>query len=157
MSISITVGGEIRVSGEIVLVPPPPTPPPITVRVTATYGGGFSSTLTGGTHMAYNLPNRMRIHVAVAYVDADGHPATVDGDVTWESSDEAIAIVAADGAASAVVAAAGTLGTAQITASADADLGQGTRALLTPFDVTVVAGEAVAGTVSPVGDPEPIP
>jgi len=156
MSITITVGGEIRVSGEIVLVPPAPTPNPITAIVTATYGG-FSTTTTGGTHMAYNLPNRMRIHVAVAYVDADGHPATVDGDVTWESSDEAIATVAADGAASAVVAAAGTLGTAQITASADADLGQGTRALLTPFDVTVVAGEAVAGTVSPVGDPEPIP
>jgi Big-like domain-containing protein len=152
--ITITVGGEIRISGSIELVPPP-APNPIAVRVTTTYGG-FSTTTTGGTDMAYNLPSRMQLHVAVAYADADGHPATVDGDVTWTSSDDTIATVTADGAASALCAAVG-LGTAQITASADADLGQGVRALLTVFDVTVVAGEAVAGTISPVGDPEPIP
>ena len=94
----------------------------------------------------------------VAYVDADNNPATVDGAVTWASSNEAIATVVSIGPTAAMIAATrgGSLGTAQITATADADLGSGTRELLTTFDVTVVAGEAVSGTISPTGAPTPI-
>jgi hypothetical protein len=44
-----------------------------------------------------------------------------------------------------------------MTAYADADLGERVRELATTMDVTVMAGEAVAGTITPVGEPEPIP
>jgi hypothetical protein len=39
----------------------------------------------------------------------------------------------------------------QITATADADLGAGVRNLVTVCDITIVAGEAVAGTIAPIG------
>ena len=51
--------------------------------------------------------------------------------------------------------ASGETGTAQITATADADLGEGVRELITLLDVNVVAGEAVAGTISVVGSAQP--
>jgi len=111
--------------------------------------------------MAYNLPDGMQIEVQIAYVDAGGNPATVDGNVAWSSSDAAIATVMAVAGSTqqmqATVAAPGALGQAQITATADADLGSGVQNIMTTFDVTVVAGQAVAGTITPVGSPVPIP
>ena len=109
-----------------------------------------------GDHMAYTLASGMQVHVKVAYVDAAGNPATVDGPVDWESSDEAVATVTPEDLDTAVVKAIGPTGQVQITAIADADLGQGVREIITPMDVTVAAGEAVAGTISPVGPAEPI-
>lgn len=112
-----------------------------------------------GENMAYTLASKMQVHVQVAYVDAAGNPAVVDGPVQWTSSDTTIATVTVDGADSskALVAAVGPIGQAQVKAVADADLGAGVRNLTTPMDVTVAAGEAVAGTISPVGPAEPIP
>lgn len=108
--------------------------------------------------MAYTLPNGFEVAVQVTYIDKSGNPATVDGNVTWASSDETIAIVdVGTDTTTSTVASVGTLGTAQITATADADLGEGTRNLITTFDVTVVAGEAVAGTIAPTGAATPIP
>lgn len=111
----------------------------------------------GAEPVAYNLPVGMQIDVRVDYVDAGGNPATVDGVVGWASSDATIASVTSTGAQTAAIAAVGKLGQAQITATADADLGSGTKSLLTTADITVVAGEAVAGTITPVGEPVPIP
>jgi hypothetical protein len=110
-----------------------------------------------GNDMAYTLPADMLINVQVAYVDTHGNPAKVDGDVSWASSNDSIATVAADSGDSTIarVTAAGTLGQAQITATADADIGDGTREIITTMDVTVVAGEAVAGTITPVGEAQP--
>jgi hypothetical protein len=112
-----------------------------------------------GADMAFTLPVDMQVKVAVSYVDSEGNPATVDGDVEWASSDAAIAAVVADpdNSFEAVVRPTTTLGQVQITATADADLGDGVRELITLMDVTVVAGEAVAGTIAPVGAPTPIP
>jgi len=127
------------------------------VLVTLRYG---SFTVTArGDNMAYTLASRMQVHVHVAYVDAAGNPAVVDGPVQWASSDSTIVTVTVDAAdsAKALVAAVGPVGQAQVTATADADLGSGVRTLVTPMDVTVAAGEAVAGTISPVGAAEPIP
>ena len=126
--------------------------------IVSTTASGITTRVETWT-MAYNLPDGMRVAVAVAYVDADGNPAVVDGPATWSSSDSAIATVTATGDYAAVVAATkgGTLGTAQITATADAQMGAGITNLLTTFDVTVVAGQAVAGTITPSGAPEAIP
>jgi hypothetical protein len=49
-----------------------------------------------GEGMAYKLPNDKQIGVRVSYVDAKGNPASVDGDVTWDTSDPTIATVNVD-------------------------------------------------------------
>jgi|SRR5215467_5902174 len=109
--------------------------------------------------MAYKLASGMQVEVQVSYVDANGNPATVDGNVTWDSSHPNMVEVAVDNKDStkATIRAVGPTGQAQVTATADADLGAGVRELITPMDVEVVAGEAVAGTIAPVGEATPIP
>jgi hypothetical protein len=135
------------------------------VEQPATKAGAFVTVRCGafavtarGDGMAYTLPDGNKVQVKISYVDAQGNPATVDSEVTWASSDDTIATVQADTADSqkAVVAASGTIGQVQITARADADLGEGVRELITTMDVEVVAGEAVGGTIEPVGPSEPI-
>jgi hypothetical protein len=109
--------------------------------------------------MAYTLPVGKQVHVQVSYVDSAGNPAVVDGLVAWDSSDQNIVDVLVDDTDStlAIVRAEGKVGLCQVTATADADLGLGTRTLITTMDVEVVAGEAVAGSITPVGEPEDIP
>jgi hypothetical protein len=126
-------------------------------RVTVRHNG-FTIT-AWGENMAYTLGADQQVILQVEYVDANGNAATVDGPVQWDSSNPTIVTVTADAADDmrALVQAVGPVGNAQITATADADLGEGTRTLVTPMDVTVVAGEAVTGTITPVGPAEPIP
>jgi hypothetical protein len=121
--------------------------------------GAFTVTARGDD-MAYKLATGMQVGVQVSYVDAKGNPAVVDGDVAWSSSDESIATVTVDTADStkATVVGVGTvLGIAQVIATADADLGQGVRQIMTTADVEVVAGEAIAGTITVTGEAVPVP
>jgi hypothetical protein len=125
-------------------------------RITIRYDG---LTLTAwGDGMAYKLPNDKMIAVQVAYVDSKGNPAQVDGDVSWDTSDASIATVESNAGDStqATVTPVGPIGQVQITATADADLGSGVREIITTMDVDIVAGEAIAGTITPVGEPQPI-
>jgi hypothetical protein len=148
--ITLTLGGMVRLQLE-------PAPLQGNCIITARFGGLFTAT-GKGFEMAYTLPSGMQVSVEVAYVDAQGHAATVDGEVTWASSADNIATVTVNpnNSMEASIAATSDLGTAQITATADADLGAGVRSLITTLDITVVAGEAVAGTISPTGEPVPI-
>jgi hypothetical protein len=125
--------------------------------VTLTYDR-FSVTARG-EDMAYTLPGDKQVEVKVSYVDANGNPAAVDGEVSWESSDTDIADVEVDASDSthATIVPGTKVGQAQISANADADLGAGIRNLITTMDLTVVGGEAVAGTIEPVGAPTPKP
>lgn len=124
-------------------------------KVTIRYGG-FEITAWGDA-MAYTLPSGNAVAVKISYVDSAGNPANVDGDVEWSSSNESIVKVQAEGdTMSATVSASGPVGQAQIVARADADLGAGVRPLITTMDVEVVAGEAVAGTIEPVGASAPM-
>jgi hypothetical protein len=111
-----------------------------------------------GDIMAYKLPNDKTIAVAVAYIDARGNAAEVDGDCTWDTSDAGIATVETDAGDSthAKVIPTGPAGQVQVTVTADADLGEGVREIVTTMDIDIVAGEAVAGTISPVGEPQPL-
>lgn len=97
----------------------------------------------------FTLPDDKTASAAVAYVDAKGNPAKVDGVPAWSSSDPAIldVVAAADGM-SATVTPVGPLGTAQVKIEADADLGAGVTTIITLADVEVVGGEAVAGNVT---------
>lgn len=111
-----------------------------------------------GDYAMYTLPVDHFVKMQVSYSDAAGNPARIDGQVTWASSNEAIATVTPDTEDSSIVAVrpAGALGQVQVTATADADLGEGVRSLITVADIEVVAGEAVVGTISPVGPAQPV-
>jgi hypothetical protein len=115
-------------------------------------------TITAKGDIMYTLPVDHRVLMQVAYTDAKGNPATIDGDVTWESSDASIIAVDVDPTDSTICAAVpvGTIGQAQITATCDADLGDGVRELITLCDIEVVGGEAVTGSIQPLGEPAPI-
>ncbi len=111
--------------------------------------------------MAFKLPLDKRAHVQVAYVDKAGNPAVVDGEVEWASSDESIAYVTPDENDSTKCAVTpsmeGNVGQVQISATADADLGDGLDELVTIMDVEVIGGQAVGGTITPVGELEDAP
>jgi len=147
-NITLTLGGSV----ELVLTQPKQG----TCFVTVTYDG-FRITAKG-EDMAYTLAVDHKIKVQVAYVDAAGNPATVDGDVTWDvEPDNLLSIeVDPDDSTMATVTPKGGVGNGQVTATADADLGAGRKNIVTLMDVTLVAGEAVAGTITPVGEATPI-
>jgi hypothetical protein len=118
---------------------------------------GFS--FTGRGDIMYTLPVDKQVVMKVSYVDAHGNPAKVDGDVVWASSDDDILNVQRneDDTTQCRVMPMGEVGQAQVTATADADLGDGTRELVCTAEIEVIGGEAVGGTISPVGEPSPIP
>jgi len=160
INVNLNLGGTVTLAGTIGLVISPLPPAPQPIRSVVTSRVGTFSTKVETDHMAYNLPLGMEVGVSIAYVDKGGNPASVDGAVTWSSSNDSMVAVtpqADDGSVAIIMTQGSTLGTAQITATADADLGAGVKNILTLFDVAVVAGEAIAGTISPTGDPTDIP
>jgi len=105
--------------------------------------------------MAYTLVSGTSENLEVAWVDEAGNAAVVDGPVVWASSDGTICPVVVDPADSSksVMGKGALAGTAQITATGDADIGAGVTTLTAILDVTVIAGQAFAGTITPVGSP----
>jgi hypothetical protein len=161
INLNIMVGGRFDIAGALtvnhnLINPKPSPPPPIRCVVTATVDG-FS--VKGTAPMTYKLPDDKQIAVKVAYLDSKGRPAEVDGDVEWESSDTTIVVVTVspDDSTQALIAPAGEdlLGQVQISATADADVGDGVNHVVCTLDVTLIGGEAVIGTITPVGDPQP--
>lgn len=132
-------------------------PQPIFAVLTVTYQR-FSITMKGD-HFMYMLPVDQAVKMQVSYVDAENNPAAVDGPVVWASADTSLATVTVDAADNTIVTVTpvGPVGQVQITATADADLGQGVRSLITTCDIQLAAGEAVAGTIQPVGNTFPKP
>lgn len=100
------------------------------------------------------LPDDKTVSATVSYVDAKGNPAQVQGAPAWASDNEAVATVAAsaDGF-SATITPVGPLGTAQISVTADADLGDGVVPVTALGTVEVIAGQAVSGNVN-FGEPQ---
>lgn len=97
----------------------------------------------------YVLPDTKKVPLTVSFADAAGNSATVEGVPAWASSDEAIVTisdVAADGL-SAWAVAVGPLGTAQVSVSADADLGTGVTTLTGTLDIEVTASAATSAIV----------
>jgi len=154
LCIAIKLGGTVNVQ---LLPPPSPSPP---AQGAAWFNVQFNPNLKvkARAPMSYTLPTDMKVGVQVSYTDSKGNPATVDGDVVWTSSDDTIVGVSVDPNDStlAEVIPAAKLGNAQITATADADLGSGVSSIIAVMSVSVVAGEAVAATIVPTGDPVPI-
>jgi len=98
------------------------------------------------------ITNEQRVLVTVAPKTAAGNPASIDGAVIFRSSDADVAAVEPVDDTSALVI-AGIPGVAQITATFDADLGEGVRNVTASGALEVVAAEAVTGE-SVFGEPE---
>lgn len=95
------------------------------------------------------LKNSQSLPLFVAFVDAKGAPAVVDGFPAWAVSDESLAtlIVAADGL-SAVVMPVGPVGMFKVQVKADADMSGEVKEILGELDIEVIGGEAVAVNIS---------
>jgi len=100
--------------------------------------------------MAFTLTDIQQVTLAITAVDARGNPAKLDGAPVWATSDAALLTVtpSADGM-SCVATAVGPLGTAQVTVTADADLGAGIRELTGLLDIEIIASEALNVTIVP--------
>jgi hypothetical protein len=158
-SLTVDKDIEIKIDASIKITTPKP---PGQVIVSSKYGG-ITFIFPGASKIMYTLPADKVVQLQIAYVDANGNPAAIDGVIAWSSSNPEVADVTSlpvqQGAEGSVVQLTpGTsVGNCQITAQADADMGEGVRHINTLLDVTVVGGEAVAGTITPVGEPTPKP
>jgi hypothetical protein len=147
----------LNVAGALELILKPPEPQPTgKVIVTVKYGSFIAR--AEGSHMAYTLPVDHYIEVEVSYEDAFGNVAEVDGAVSWGTSNDQILTIAVDpdNSMKCTITPTGKAGSAQVTATADADMGTGVTSLITLLDVTTVAGAAVAGVIQVVGSPIPV-
>ena len=100
------------------------------------------------------LPANQSVDVEATFTNANGRPVEVQGEVTWVSDNTSVAKVQADAEddSMATITAGPSAGKANITAKADADLGEGVRAVTATLSVEVIAkGEAVGGEITPVG------
>lgn len=96
------------------------------------------------------------VTVNVAFKDAKGKPAKVDGVPTWTASDGTVidnVTAAADGL-SATIHILDNIGASQLTVNADVDMGSGVNNVDFVDTVSVIAGDAVAadftfGAVTP--------
>jgi hypothetical protein len=147
--LEISFGSPLR----IIVANEPPAASEIISVLTIWYES-FKITCKGDA--MYNLPVDHTVRMQVVYQDAEGNPAAVDS-VSWASSDEAVATVAEDATDATIITVTpvGPIGQVQVTATADVDLGAGVKNLLTTADITMVAGEAVSGTIAPLGPPVP--
>jgi hypothetical protein len=98
--------------------------------------------------MAFILRDTEQTTLSYTAADARGNAATVQNP-TWESSDPSVVTVtaSADGS-TAVAAAAGPLGTATVTLTGDADLGDGVSPIVGTLDLEVVASNAAVFNIT---------
>lgn len=90
----------------------------------------------------FTLTDNQKVVVSLAAVSAAGNPAKIE-DVVLTSSDESVVTVVSKPDGSFDVVTTGKVGTAQLTATADALIGEGVETLVGVADVEVVAGKAV--------------
>ena len=103
-----------------------------------------------------DLRDDQQVDLSISPVDKKGKPALVDGAPVWASSDETVITVsaAADGMSATVVGVAP--GSARVSVTADADLGEGTTSITGTLDFNVTAGAAASLNITagtPVDQP----
>lgn len=92
--------------------------------------------------MAFGLKATQQVNLEIIGVtDRKGNPTSLQNPV-WSTTDDLVAsLTVTEGTTTRVVA--GNLGTASITVTADADLGDGVKEISSmPFDIEVVPGDA---------------
>lgn len=141
----VTLGGTVNLNINLNVVPQPPCPD---------YRAIFTFTMGQFVFKGENMSNTMQAGsyatLSVQWVDKAGNPAKVDGDTEWVSSNEDVATVevAAGNPLIANVHSVGPIGPIQIQATADADLGEGTKTITATCDINVIAGEASGGEIN---------
>ena len=99
--------------------------------------------------------------LSVAWKDAGGGTVKVDGPTTWSSTDDAIVKVTGGSSNPLItnIQAVGPVGSTEVHANADADLGAGVVPVTAVIAITVIAGQAVGGdiTFTPTGTHPPSP
>ena len=126
-------------------VTPPPGAVSVVFNVTLE-----NQTLPGVSHM--QIKDTQEFDVTLAFQDAKGKPATVDGVPEWTADNPSVVTltVAADGLSATVTAA--DVGSCQVSVSADSDLGAGTVQITGVLPVEVLAGSATVIALNP-GEP----
>lgn len=110
-------------------------------------------TFEGTTKMILTVEQKVGLNVSI--LTAAGNPATIDGDVIWESSNNDVARVEVDPENSQIATVfSGIPGVAQISARCDADLDEDeVREIFGNLDVTVIGAEATVIQII-AGEPE---
>jgi hypothetical protein len=93
-----------------------------------------------------------KVALTISAQDGEGQPAITENPVWTSSNPEIIDIVEDNGQAYAVTT--GRIGTARVDLTVDALIGEGEENLTGFIDFEVIAGKAVAVTITP-GTPEP--
>jgi hypothetical protein len=102
------------------------------------------------------ITDTQQVRLTLDIRNKKGNPAPVDGVPQWAISDPNVASVEPDADGMSAIVKANVTGTTQVTATVDADRGEGVRTLAVTDSVQVLAGEAVTvGFVA--GTPEEQP
>jgi hypothetical protein len=128
---------------------------------TIKYLGATLTFFSNGELMsAFKLPDTRQAALSVSPVDALGVPAPIDGIPEWASSDETVATVAVSEDGSSIVVTPASpvkLGITQVSASFDADLGEGVVTITEIIEIEVVASQAVGATITATLIDLPVP
>lgn len=103
-----------------------------------------------------NLKVSQSLPLSIAPVDKFGNAAKVDGAPSWSLTDPSLGSLspASDGL-SAVLVPSGKIGSASVQVNADADLGEGVKAIVGELPVDFLAGDAASVSIA-AGDPSDV-
>ena len=124
----------------------------VTVEQTITFGN-FSVTTKGNA--VITIPFMKAVTITLNLFDKAGNPTKFDDLPVWATSAEGfVNLAVSEDGYSAEACSVGPMGDVQITATGDADLGDGTREKVCMDTIHVVAGDAdtSAFTAGPVVD-----
>jgi len=96
------------------------------------------------------LPDDKSVSATVAFADAKGNAAQVQGAPSWtvDPPDSVVTMAGAADGLSATFTPVGPLGSAQVSVSADADLGDGVTTITGLGTIEVIAGTAVTASIN---------
>jgi hypothetical protein len=110
----------------------------------------YQGSVKGEVIMAFELPATHQVSVSVEFKDRRGNPAPVDEPPTWAvDNSELLTLGVEPDGMSCVVIPVGPLGTANITLTADADLGDGSTPIIGTLEVQITGGTATVVTLVP--------
>jgi len=119
-------------------------------------GFGIGAATIQGADLMARITTEQRVLLTINPLTEAGNPAEIDGAVLFESSAPNVVSIDVVDDRSAWAVSTGAIGAAQITASFDADLGEGVRTVTLSGALEVVGAEAVTGELV-FGTPELIP